>query len=84
MVIFGVFGYLMTKFGFEGAPFLMAMVLGPMMEVAFRQSLLYGDSLIFFKRPISGVLLLLSFLLLISPIFSNIAHKRKVLGKLED
>jgi putative tricarboxylic transport membrane protein len=83
MVIFGVFGYLMQKFGFEGAPFLMAMVLEPMMEVAFRQSLLYRDSLIFFKRPISGVLLALSFLLLISPIFSNIARKRQVLEKLE-
>jgi putative tricarboxylic transport membrane protein len=84
MVIFGIFGYLMQKFGFEGAPFLMAMVLEPMMEVAFRQSLLYRDSLIFFKRPISGVLLVLSFLLLISPIFSNISRKRQVLEKLED
>lgn len=84
MVIFGVFGYFMQKFGFEGAPFLLAMVLGPMMEVAFRQSLLYGDSLIFFKRPISGVLLILSFILLISPIFSKIGSKRKALEKLEE
>jgi putative tricarboxylic transport membrane protein len=84
MVIFGVFGYLMQKFGFEGAPFLMAMVLGPMMEVAFRQSLLYGDPFVFFKRPISGVLLIMSFVLLITPIFSNIARKRQVLEKLED
>jgi len=83
MVIFGIFGYLMPKFGFEGAPFLMAMVLGPMMEVAFRQSLLYGDPMVFFKRPISGVLLILAFLLLISPIFSKIAGKRKVLEKIE-
>jgi putative tricarboxylic transport membrane protein len=33
MVIFGVLGYLMRKFGFEGAPFLLALVLGPMLEV---------------------------------------------------
>jgi putative tricarboxylic transport membrane protein len=52
MLIFGVFGYLMRKFEFEGAPFLLAMVLGPMMEIAFRQSLIYGDPLIFFKSPI--------------------------------
>jgi putative tricarboxylic transport membrane protein len=84
MIIFGIFGYFMQKFGFEGAPFLMGLVLGPMMEVAFRQSLLYGDSLIFFKRPISGVLLILSFILLISPIFSKIGSKRNVLEKLEE
>lgn len=83
MVVFGIFGYLMVKFGFEGAPFLMAMVLGPMMEVAFRQSLLYGDALIFFKRPISAVLLILGLLLLVSPIFSKIGQKRKVLERLE-
>ena len=84
MVIFGVFGYLMRKFGFEGAPFLIAMVLGPGMEVAFRQSLLYGDPFVFF-RPISGILLGMSFVLLvIAPIFSSIARKRQVLEKLED
>ena len=33
MLIFGFFGYLMRKFGFEGAPFLLALVLGPMLEV---------------------------------------------------
>jgi putative tricarboxylic transport membrane protein len=83
MVIFGVVGYFMRKFGFEGAPLLMAMVLGPMMEVAFRQSLLYGDPFIFFKRPISGVLLAFSFLLLITPIYSKIGSKRSVLEKLD-
>lgn len=84
MVGFGVFGYLIRKFGFEGAPFLLAMVLGPMMEMACRQSLLYGDPLIFFKRPISGVLLVFSILLLISPFYSKFSHKRKVLEKLEE
>jgi putative tricarboxylic transport membrane protein len=79
MVGFGVFGYLMRKFGFEGAPFLLAMVLGPMLELSFRQSLLYGDPLIFFKRPISGVLLVISILLLITPLFPKIFRKREEL-----
>ncbi|MFB3885445.1 MAG: tripartite tricarboxylate transporter permease [Thermodesulfobacteriota bacterium] len=83
MVIFGVFGYLMPKFGFEGAPFLMGLVLGPIMEVTFRQSLLYGDPLIFFKRSICGVLIFFSFALLITPIFSNFSRKRKLLAELE-
>jgi len=79
MVGFGVFGYLMRKFGFEGAPFLLAMVLGPLMETAFRQSMLYGDPLILFKRPISMVLLVVTLVLLFSPVFSGIAKRRKKL-----
>ena len=85
MIIFGVFGYLIRKFGFEGAPFLLAMVLGPMLEVNFRRSLVYGDPLIFFKRPISAVFLFISLFLLVISFFPNIARKRRkieeVLGK---
>ncbi len=81
MVGFGVAGYLMRKFGFEGAPFLLAMVLGPMLEIAFRQSLLYGDPYIFFKRPISGVLLLVTFILLMTSIIPRITRRRKELAE---
>ena len=81
MLVFGMFGYLMRKFGFEGAPFMMGLVLGPMFELAFRQSLLYGNPFIFFRRPISVVLLVISLFLLISPIFSEISQRRKKLKK---
>lgn len=81
MIIFGVFGYLMRKFGFEGAPFLMALVLGPMLETAFRQSLLYGDPFIFFKRPLSAIILVVSLFLLTTALFPGIAHKRKKMEK---
>jgi putative tricarboxylic transport membrane protein len=81
MVIFGVFGYLMRKFDYEGAPFVLALVLGPMLENAFRQSLIYGDPLIFIKHPISAVLLCVSLFLLISPFFSAFSQKRKAIEK---
>jgi putative tricarboxylic transport membrane protein len=81
MVAFGVFGYLIRKFGYEGAPFLLGMVLGPMFETAFRQSLIYGDPLIFFNRPITAVLLGVSIFLLITPFFPTIRLKRKELEK---
>ena len=79
MVGFGVFGYLSRKFGYEGAPLLLAMVLGRMFETAFCQSMLYGDPFILFKRPISAVLMLIALLLIVSPIFSGIAQRRKKL-----
>ena len=46
-------------------------------ETAFRQSMLYRDPFILFKRPISMVLLLIGLFLIISPIFSGIAQRRK-------
>lgn len=72
----------MRKFGFEGPAFMMGLVLGPMFELAFRQSLLYRDLFIFFKHPISAILLVISLILLISPIFSKISKKRKKLEKI--
>jgi len=55
MVVFGIVGYLMRKFKYEAAPFMFALVLSPIMEIALRQSLLMseGSFTIFFSRPIS-------------------------------
>ncbi len=79
MVGFGVFGYLMRKYGFEGAPFLMALIMGPMLETTLRQSLLFEDLLIFFKRPISAVVLTITFVLVIAAFFPKIGHMKKSL-----
>lgn len=53
---FGVFGYLCKKFNFERPPLILAFVLGPLVEAAFRQSLMTsgGEFIVFFNRPISA------------------------------
>lgn len=68
MVIFGVLGYFLRKFKYPLAPAILALVLGPMLEKALRQSLLMsvGSGWIFVTRPISLVTLLVSFALLAS------------------
>src|SRR4030042_5041486 len=70
MVIFGIAGYLMRKHDYEGAPLIMALVLGKMFDNAFRQSLIIsqGSLNIFFQRPISAVLLGIALFLFISPL----------------
>jgi putative tricarboxylic transport membrane protein len=77
MLIFGIIGYLMRKTDYEAAPLVLAMVLGPMMEESFRQSLIsfQGDLLVFFKRPISAAFLIAVALLLCSSVIA--AQKRK-------
>lgn len=71
--IFGFFGYLMKRYDFEGAPFIMALVLGRMLESALRRALMMSDGnpSIFFTRPISAFFLIVALLLLISPLLTR-------------
>lgn len=73
LVIFGIVGYLLRKFGYEGAPLILAFVLGPMLELNLRQSLLLskGSFLIFFTRPISAVAVTIGITFLIIPIITR-------------
>ncbi len=79
MVIFGLVGYLMKKFGFEPAPLAMAYVLSPILESSFRQSLSLsgGNFAIFFSRPISLVCMGLTFALLVFQIVSSNMSRRR-------
>ena len=68
MLVFGFLGYLLRKYGYELAPLVLAFILGPQMEQAFRQSLIMSDGslTIFFTRPISAGAMGLAIFLLIS------------------
>ncbi len=81
MLIFGVLGYLMRKTGFEPAPLVFAMVIGPIMETTLRQSLLYsrGNFSIFFQRPISAVIISLCMLLLLVSAIPRLSGKREAI-----
>jgi len=81
MVVFGVLGYLMRKFGYEPAPLVLAFVLGPMLENNLRKSLIlsHGDFQIFFVRPISAACLLLAVAALIAPLLPALARRRAAL-----
>jgi putative tricarboxylic transport membrane protein len=78
MIIFGVLGYLMRKFGYEPAPLVLAFVLGPMLENNLRKSLILsqGDFMIFVERPISAVFLALAALTLAAPLMAALARRR--------
>jgi putative tricarboxylic transport membrane protein len=77
MLIFGVAGFFLRRLGFEGAPFILAMVLGPIMETSLRQTLLIsrGSFSVFYTRPICATLLVLTAAFLIWPLFSR---KKKI------
>jgi putative tricarboxylic transport membrane protein len=79
MLLFGAMGFLMRKWAYEGAPLLLALVLGPKLEVAFRQSLMisHGDFGIFIDRPVSLIFLLAMAIFLMVPVVRPIFKKMK-------
>jgi putative tricarboxylic transport membrane protein len=73
MWVFGILGYLLKKFDYEAAPLVLALVIGPMMEEALRQSLILsaGSFSIFFERPISAGFIFTAALLLVFPLLTR-------------
>jgi len=74
MFFFGLVGYFMRKMEYPGAPMVLGLVLGPMVETSLRQSLTlsYGSLGIFFTRPISAVLIVCAIISLLFPLFRNL------------
>jgi len=70
MLAFGILGFFLRRAGFEGAPFILAMVLGPVMETSLRQSLLIsrGSFGIFVTRPICAALMGFTLLFMLWPL----------------
>jgi putative tricarboxylic transport membrane protein len=67
MIIFGFLGYLTQKIKYPPGPFLLGLVLGPMLEVSLRQSMTIsqGDPAIFIQRPLSAGLLIIMLLIIV-------------------
>ena len=62
MLIMGILGYALRKFEFDPAPLVLGLVISPILEQSLRQSLIMsnGNYLIFFSRPISAGLMIVS------------------------
>ena len=60
IIVFGLLGYVLIRFGCEPAPLLLGFVLGPLLEEHMRRALIIsrGDATIFVTQPIAAGLLL--------------------------
>ena len=76
---FGIIGYIWSKLRCEGAPLLLGLVLGPMMEENFRRALLLsrGNYGTFIERPLSASLLAVALVLVIIVALPSIKKKRQ-------
>jgi len=79
---FGLVGYLFRVYDYPSAPLVLGLVLGPLIERALRQSMVLsqGNPMIFFTRPISASLIIISIFLLIAPVLLGAFRKREVLA----
>jgi putative tricarboxylic transport membrane protein len=87
MLLFGVIGYLMKKFKFDGAPLILAMVLGPLMDKALRQSLIMsgGSPAILLESTICIVIFaVVAVILFVLPLLPVIGRFRKRVGEAEE
>jgi putative tricarboxylic transport membrane protein len=74
MLGFGLFGYWLSKAGVSPAPMVIGLILGPIMETSFQQSMLIGNHsfAVFLDSPIAIVLLCIAVLSVFqaTPLFS--------------
>ncbi|GAB3474081.1 tripartite tricarboxylate transporter permease [Nocardiopsis coralliicola] len=79
VIVFGLVGYLMKKFGFPPGPLVLAFVLGSLLESSLRRSLLLfgGDPTGFLTRPISAGLLALFAAVLLLPLARALLARRR-------
>jgi thiol-disulfide isomerase/thioredoxin len=81
MVAFGMVGYLFDRIKFPIAPLVLGTILGPLAETSFLTTMIsfQNDWTIFFRRPISGLLMVLTVIALIMPMlksFQTLARRR--------
>lgn len=79
LLVSSIIGFFMIKAKFPLSPMILGIILGPMVENNLRRSLIMsnGDAGIFFTRPISVILILLSIITLMLPIIINKLKEKK-------
>lgn len=78
-IFFGIAGYYLTNSGYNGSPFVLGMILGPMIEQNLRRSLIMsnGNPLIFVSRPICLVFLSIAVMSFVSAFLKQVKKNKK-------
>lgn len=80
MIGFGIIGYLFERWCFPIAPLVLGTILGPLAESSFTTTMIsfQGDWTIFFTRPISGVIMVLTIVAIIVPIVTHLRANHRL------
>ncbi|MGH1542835.1 MAG: tripartite tricarboxylate transporter permease [Arenicella sp.] len=83
MIGLGIFGWVVSRFGFAASPIVLGLILGPIAEQGFVQGWIIGGATnnlsgMFFGRPISIVIIVFTVISLVYPLWT--ARQRKSSG----
>jgi putative tricarboxylic transport membrane protein len=78
MIGFGVLGYLFERWRFPVAPLVLGVILGPLAEESFMNSMISfsNDWTVYFTRPIAGTMMVLTIVVLVLPFVQKWREKR--------
>jgi putative tricarboxylic transport membrane protein len=84
LLVFGLFGYGLRRFGYPIAPVVVGLILGPLAEQQLRRALAIsqGDASVLFTSPVALVLYALAAVALILPLILRLRGKTAVLSQL--
>ncbi len=79
LALFGIVGFILRDLGYSPAPLVLALVIGPMMETALRESLMINQGAIapMIFRPIAGTIYLAAALALVIPSVLRAFRRRR-------
>jgi putative tricarboxylic transport membrane protein len=79
VLVFGVIGFLMQRYGFNPVAAVLGLVLGQLIEQNLRRTLVMsrGSIDIFFTRPVTLTLLLLALASILYPLIAEALHRRR-------
>ena len=79
IVIFGVLGYLMSKFKIPVAPFILSFILCDLLETNLRRGLMLtqNDFLAFFTHPIAAVFMVAAVLFVVWTVIKQVRNRKK-------
>ena len=79
MALFGIAGYFMRRYELPIPPMILGIILGPLAEKYFLTTMIGAgnDFTIFFRRPLSSCLMVISIVLLFLPVLRNLRKKGK-------
>lgn len=77
IMFFGIGAFILRKLDYPLAPLVLALVLGPLLEKSFRQSVIasQGSLNIFYERPIAASLLAIAFILILIPLIRAVKRR---------
>jgi putative tricarboxylic transport membrane protein len=84
--IFGVIGFVLKRMDFDLGPLILGFILGGIIEVQFRRSMLLSDGslMIFLERPVSLVLILILGAIVATTLYGSLKLRKKTAELMED